>query len=77
VHGWAGLDPTNSMLIANDHIVLAKGRDYAAFPPSPELSSARGSRMSMYKSMSCGECDPRHRLRQEAPAAIFVILRAC
>lgn len=31
--GWIDLDPTNSMLIGNDHIVLAKGRDYADISP--------------------------------------------
>ncbi len=31
--GWVGLDPTNSMLIGNDHIVLARGRDYADISP--------------------------------------------
>jgi transglutaminase-like putative cysteine protease len=32
-HGWVGLDPTNAILIGNDHIVLAKGRDYADISP--------------------------------------------
>jgi transglutaminase-like putative cysteine protease len=32
-HGWVGLDPTNAMVIGNDHIVLAKGRDYADISP--------------------------------------------
>jgi transglutaminase-like putative cysteine protease len=31
--GWIDLDPTNDMLIGNDHIVLAKGRDYADISP--------------------------------------------
>jgi transglutaminase-like putative cysteine protease len=31
--GWIGLDPTNGILIANDHIVLAEGRDYADISP--------------------------------------------
>ncbi|SFK19701.1 transglutaminase family protein [Methylocapsa palsarum] len=31
--GWIDLDPTNSMMIGNDHIVLAKGRDYADISP--------------------------------------------
>jgi len=29
----AGLDPANSMMIGNDHIVLAQGRDYADISP--------------------------------------------
>jgi transglutaminase-like putative cysteine protease len=32
-HGWVGLDPTNAMMMGNDHIVLAKGRDYADISP--------------------------------------------
>jgi transglutaminase-like putative cysteine protease len=32
-HGWVGLDPTNAMMIGNDHITLAKGRDYADVSP--------------------------------------------
>ncbi|WP_036263267.1 transglutaminase family protein [Methylocapsa aurea] len=31
--GWVDLDPTNSMMIGNDHIELAKGRDYADISP--------------------------------------------
>ncbi|MDR3463409.1 MAG: transglutaminase family protein [Beijerinckiaceae bacterium] len=31
--GWIGLDPTNAILIGNDHIILAKGRDYADISP--------------------------------------------
>ncbi len=32
-NGWAGLDPTNGTMIGNDHIILAKGRDYADVSP--------------------------------------------
>ena len=31
--GWVGLDPTNDMMIGDDHIILAKGRDYADISP--------------------------------------------
>jgi transglutaminase-like putative cysteine protease len=31
--GWVCLDPTNAIIIGNDHIVLAKGRDYADISP--------------------------------------------
>ncbi|HEY8031301.1 MAG TPA: transglutaminase family protein [Methylocella sp.] len=31
--GWEGLDPTNAIMAGNDHIVLAKGRDYADISP--------------------------------------------
>jgi transglutaminase-like putative cysteine protease len=34
-HRMAGsdFDPTNAMMIGNDHIILAKGRDYADVSP--------------------------------------------
>jgi transglutaminase-like putative cysteine protease len=31
--GWIGLDPTNGILAGSDHIVLARGRDYADISP--------------------------------------------
>lgn len=31
--GWVGLDPTNDVLIANDHIELAMGRDFSDVSP--------------------------------------------
>ena len=31
--GWIGLDPTNDIMIGDDHIILAKGRDYADISP--------------------------------------------
>jgi transglutaminase-like putative cysteine protease len=31
--GWVGLDPTNDLLVENDHIVLAVGRDYSDVSP--------------------------------------------
>ena len=31
--GWIGLDPTNDLLIGNDHIVLAVGRDFSDVSP--------------------------------------------
>jgi len=33
VPGWIGFDPTNDLLIANDHIVLAVGRDFSDVSP--------------------------------------------
>ena len=32
-HGWVGLDPTNGIWMAGDHIVMAIGRDYAEIAP--------------------------------------------
>jgi len=31
--GWLGLDPTNAMAVGDDHIVVARGRDYSDVPP--------------------------------------------
>lgn len=31
--GWVGLDPTNKILVGDDHIILAEGRDYADVAP--------------------------------------------
>jgi transglutaminase-like putative cysteine protease len=31
--GWIGFDPTNDVLVANDHIVLAVGRDFSDVSP--------------------------------------------
>jgi transglutaminase-like putative cysteine protease len=31
--GWVGLDPTNNIVVGDDHIVLAEGRDYDDVAP--------------------------------------------
>ena len=31
--GWVGFDPTNDLVVANDHIILAVGRDFADVSP--------------------------------------------
>lgn len=33
VRGWVGLDPTNGIWMAEDHIIVAVGRDYAEIAP--------------------------------------------
>jgi transglutaminase-like putative cysteine protease len=40
--GWIGLDPTNGILAANDHVVLAIGRDYADVAPIDGVIFASG-----------------------------------
>ncbi len=42
--GWIGLDPTNGIGVQDDHIVVARGRDYADVAPSPASSPDRGRR---------------------------------
>jgi len=31
--GWVGFDPTNGIWMANDHVIIAIGRDYADIAP--------------------------------------------
>ena len=40
--GWCGLDPTNGIFAADDHIVLAIGRDYADVAPIDGVIVASG-----------------------------------
>jgi transglutaminase-like putative cysteine protease len=40
--GWCGLDPTNSVVAGEDHIVLAIGRDYADVAPIDGVVVASG-----------------------------------
>ena len=32
-HGWVGLDPTNGIIVRDEHVVLAWGRDFADISP--------------------------------------------
>lgn len=32
-HGWVGLDPTNGVLVAEEHVILAVGRDFSDISP--------------------------------------------
>jgi transglutaminase-like putative cysteine protease len=32
-HGWVGLDPTNGVLVSDEHVVLAVGRDFSDISP--------------------------------------------
>ncbi|MDP3174241.1 MAG: transglutaminase family protein [Phenylobacterium sp.] len=40
--GWVGFDPTNGILAQNDHIVLARGRDYSDVAPIDGIILAPG-----------------------------------
>ncbi|WP_374574533.1 transglutaminase N-terminal domain-containing protein [Phenylobacterium sp.] len=42
VRGWIGFDPTNALIVQNDHIVLAIGRDYADVAPIDGVLLASG-----------------------------------
>lgn len=41
--GWVGLDPTNDIIVADDHIVTAFGRDYADVSPLDGVLVGPGS----------------------------------
>lgn len=41
--GWVGLDPTNNLIVADDHIVTALGRDYADVAPLEGVVMGPGS----------------------------------
>jgi transglutaminase-like putative cysteine protease len=41
--GWVEFDPTNNLLVANDHIVIARGRDYADVAPVKGVLRTAGS----------------------------------
>lgn len=41
--GWVGLDPTNNLIVADDHIVTAIGRDYADVAPLDGVLIGPGS----------------------------------
>ena len=32
-HGWVGLDPTNGVLVGEEHVILALGRDFSDISP--------------------------------------------
>ena len=40
--GWVGFDPTNALIVQNDHIVLAVGRDYSDVAPIDGIILAPG-----------------------------------
>jgi transglutaminase-like putative cysteine protease len=41
--GWLGLDPTNDILVGDDHVVLAVGRDYADVSPTSGVFVGSGA----------------------------------
>jgi transglutaminase-like putative cysteine protease len=41
--GWLDFDPTNALMAGNDHIVIARGRDYADVSPIDGVILASGN----------------------------------
>ena len=44
--GWVEFDPTNNLLVQNDHIVIARGRDYSDVAPVKGVLRTSGSQSS-------------------------------
>lgn len=44
--GWVEFDPTNNLLVHNDHIVIARGRDYSDVAPVKGVLRTAGSQTS-------------------------------
>ena len=41
--GWIGFDPTNAMSVRNDHVEIARGRDYSDASPIESMVLSHGS----------------------------------
>ena len=41
--GWVEIDPTNALLVGNDHVVIARGRDYSDVAPVKGVLRTAGS----------------------------------
>jgi transglutaminase-like putative cysteine protease len=44
--GWVEYDPTNNLLVADDHIVIARGRDYSDVSPVKGVLRTAGSQVT-------------------------------
>jgi transglutaminase-like putative cysteine protease len=44
--GWVEYDPTNNLLVGDDHIVIARGRDYSDVAPVKGVLRTAGSQVS-------------------------------
>jgi transglutaminase-like putative cysteine protease len=45
--GWVEIDPTNNLLVAEDHVVIARGRDYSDVAPVKGVLRTSGSQTSV------------------------------
>ncbi|WP_304186456.1 transglutaminase family protein, partial [Phenylobacterium aquaticum] len=66
--GWVGFDPTNALVVAEDHIVLAVGRDYADVAPIGGVVLGPGDQLIKVAVdvIPADETEPRQ--KAEAPA---------
>ena len=66
--GWVGFDPTNALIVQNDHIVLAIGRDYSDVAPIDGIILAPGEQTLKVEVdvIPEGEVQPRADVRVKA-----------
>jgi transglutaminase-like putative cysteine protease len=55
--GWIGFDPTNNKLAGNQHIITARGRDYADLPPLQGIFFGNVGEQSMLVSVDVRKID--------------------
>ena len=55
--GWIGFDPTNNKLAGNQHIITARGRDYADVPPLQGIFFGNVGEQSMLVSVDVRKID--------------------
>lgn len=56
--GWIGFDPTNNKLAGNQHIITARGRDYADVPPLQGVFFGNVGEQSMLVSVDVCQIEP-------------------
>ena len=56
--GWVGFDPTNNKLAGNQHIITARGRDYADVPPLQGVFFGNVGEQSMLVSVDVCKIEP-------------------
>lgn len=61
--GWIGFDPTNNKLAGNQHIITARGRDYADIPPLQGIFFGNVGEQSMLVSVDVRKVDPEIRTK--------------
>ena len=68
VRGWIGVDPTNGIWMASDHIVMAVGRDYAEIAPVDGVVLGSGAQdMTVSVDVAPIEDEPGIALREPVP----------
>ncbi len=68
--GWLDFDPTNALMAGNDHIVIARGRDYADVSPIDGVILASGNQ-TLTVSVDVA---PSQRMANDPPAHIEALV---